>query len=72
MSATREVLFEPLALDSSNYASWSTYVLNEIRTMGPHAEKFVVASILPPHLRVDNINLSTLSLEDLEYWQGNS
>ena len=72
MSTTCEVPLGPLALDGSNYASWSAHVLNEIRTMGPNHELFVVASILPPHLRVDNIDLSTLSLKDLEYWQHNS
>ena len=72
MSTTCEVSLGPLAIDGSNYSSWSAHVLNEIRTMGPNHELFVVASILPPHLRVDNIDLSTLSLEDLEYWQCNS
>ena len=72
MSTTREVPFEPLALDGSNYASWSIHVLNCIRTMGPLAEKIVVASILPSHLRETKIDLSKSSLEDLECWQCNS
>ena len=57
MSTTCEVSLGPLAIDGSNYSSWSAHVLNEIRTMGPNHEQFVVASILPPHLRVDNIDL---------------
>jgi hypothetical protein len=40
--------------------------------MGPPAEKIVVASILPPHLRETKIDLSKSSLEDLECWQCNS
>jgi hypothetical protein len=40
--------------------------------LGPLAKKVVVASILPPHLREDNIDLSKLSLEDIEHWQLNS
>jgi hypothetical protein len=66
MSTTREVTFEPLALDGSNYASWSIHVLNYIRTMGPLTEKIFVASILSPHLRENKIDLSKSSLEDLE------
>jgi hypothetical protein len=48
MSTTYVVSFEPLTLGGSIYDSWSTHVLNEIRTFGPHAEQVVVASILPP------------------------
>jgi hypothetical protein len=40
--------------------------------MAPFAEKVVVASFLTSHLRVDNIDLSKLSLMDLERWQHNS
>jgi hypothetical protein len=58
MLTIREVPFEPLALDGSNYASWSIHVLNCIRTIGPLAEKNVVASILPPHLREIKIELT--------------
>jgi hypothetical protein len=72
MSTTCEVSFEPLTLGGSNYDSWSAHVLNGIRTFGPHAEQIVVASILPPHTRVDNIDLSGLSIEELEYWQLNA
>jgi hypothetical protein len=72
MSTTYEVSFESLTLGSSNYDSWSTHVLNRIRTFGPHAEQVVVASILHPHTRVDNIDLSGLSIEELECWQLNS
>jgi hypothetical protein len=72
LSTTREVPFESLTLDGSNYASWSIHVLNVIRTMGQHAEKVVVASILPSHLKENNIDLLKSSLEDLECWQCNS
>jgi hypothetical protein len=72
MSTTREVPFDSLAVDGSYYASWSILVLNCIWTMGPLAEKIVVASILPPHLRETKIDLSKSSLEDLECWQCNS
>jgi hypothetical protein len=65
MSTTREVTFEPLALDGSNYASWSIHVLNCIMTMGPLVEKIIVVSILPPHLREIKIDLLKSSLEDL-------
>jgi hypothetical protein len=58
MSTTHEVPFEPLALDGSNYASWSIHVLSCIRTIGPLAEKIIVSSILPPHLREIKIDLS--------------
>jgi hypothetical protein len=40
--------------------------------MGPLVEKIVVASILPPHLRENKIDLSKSSQEDLECWQCNS
>jgi hypothetical protein len=63
MSTTYKVSFEPLTLGGSNYDSWSTHVLNGIRTF---------ASILPPHTRVDNIDLSGLSIEELECWQLNA
>jgi hypothetical protein len=72
MSTTYEVSFEPLTLGGSNYDSWSAHVLNEIRTFGPHAEQVVVASILPPLTRVDNFDLSNLSIEELECWQLNA
>jgi hypothetical protein len=66
MSTTREVPFEPLALDGSNYASWSIHVLDCIKTMGPLTNKIIVASILPPHLRETKIDLSKSWLENLE------
>jgi hypothetical protein len=71
MLTTYEVSLEPLTLGGSNYNSWSTHVLNGIRTFGPHVELVVVASNLPPHTRVDNIDLSGLSIE-LECWQLNA
>jgi hypothetical protein len=72
MSTTYEVSFEPLTLGGSNYDSWSAHVFERIRTFGPHAEQVVVVSILPPHTRVDNIDLSGLSIEELECWQLNT
>jgi hypothetical protein len=60
---------EPLALDGSNYASWSIHVFNFIRTIRTLAEKVVTASILPPHLGENKIYLSRSSLKDLEQWQ---
>ena len=72
MSTTCEVPFEPLALDGSNYASWSAHVLNVFRTISPLAEQVVVVSILPPHLNVDKVDLSTLSQKELECWQLNA
>jgi hypothetical protein len=47
MSTTCEVLFEPLALDSSNYSSWRSSVLIALKVLGPTAERIMVASILP-------------------------
>jgi hypothetical protein len=47
MSMTREVLFEPLALDGSNYSSWRSNVLIALKILGPTAEGIMVASILP-------------------------
>jgi hypothetical protein len=72
MSTTYEVSFEPLTLGGLNFDSWSAHVLNGIRTFGPHAEQVVVASILPPRTRVDNFDLSGLSIEELECWQLNA
>jgi hypothetical protein len=47
MSTTREVPFEPLALDSSNYSSWRSNVLIALKVLGPTAEGIMVARILP-------------------------
>ena len=47
MSTTCEVPFEPLALDGSNYTSWSSNFLHTLKDMGPLAESIVVASIIP-------------------------
>jgi hypothetical protein len=46
MSTTREVTFEPLALDSSNYFSWCSNVLIALKVLGPTTEGNMVASIL--------------------------
>jgi hypothetical protein len=48
MSTPNEVFFEPLVSVGSHYASWSSHVLNALRTMGPNVERILVASILPP------------------------
>ena len=47
MSTRCEVTLEPLLLDGSNYASWSTYMLSVFRTMGPQIERIVDVSISP-------------------------
>jgi hypothetical protein len=47
MLTTREVPFEPLALDGSNYSSWRSNVLIALKVLGPTAEGIMVASILP-------------------------
>jgi hypothetical protein len=47
MSTTCEVLFQPLALDGSNYSSWRSNVLIALKVLGPTAEGIMVASILP-------------------------
>jgi hypothetical protein len=46
MSTTREVPFEPLALDGSNYSSWRSNVLIALKVLSPTAEGIMVASIL--------------------------
>jgi hypothetical protein len=46
MSTTREVPFEPLALDVSNYSSWRSNVLIALKVLGPTTEGIMVASIL--------------------------
>jgi hypothetical protein len=56
MSTSEEVTLELLLLDGSNYASWSTSVLNVFWTMGPRIEWNVDVSISPPS--VDLANLS--------------
>ena len=62
MSTACEVPFEPLALDGSNYSSWSAHILNVLRTMGPSFEQIVEESILPN----DFDNLFKLSNEDMK------
>ena len=47
MSMPREVPFEPLRCDGSNYPFWSAHVLNVLRTMGPSFERVVKTSVLP-------------------------
>jgi hypothetical protein len=46
-STPREVLFEPLALDGSNYSSWLSDVLIALRVLGPTVEGNMVVSIVP-------------------------
>ena len=62
MSTPREVPFEPLRCNGSNYPSWSAHVLNVLRTMGPSFERVVKASVLPN----DVDDLSNLSTEEKE------
>jgi len=54
MSTSYEVPVEPLVSNGSNYASWSIH----LRTIGPLAERVVVASILPPNFSWKNINIT--------------
>jgi hypothetical protein len=60
MSTTREVPFEPLALDGSNYSSSHSNVLIAIMVLGPTAEGIMIASILPE----DEICVSPKELEN--------
>src|SRR6185312_4117367 len=62
MSTPREVPFELLRCDGSNYPSWSAHVLNILRTMGPSFERVVKTSVLPK----DVDDLSKLSTEEME------
>jgi hypothetical protein len=59
MSTTCEVPFEPLALDGSNYSSWSSNVLVALKVLGPTAQRIMVASILPK----DEACVSPMDLE---------
>jgi hypothetical protein len=59
MSTTCEVLFEPLALDGSNYSFWFSNVLIALKVLGPTAESIMVASILPK----DEARVSLMDLE---------
>ena len=49
-------------MDGSNYSSWSAYIHNVLRTMGPFFEQAIKISILPKDLD----NLSELSNEEKE------
>ena len=62
MSTTCEVPLEPLALDGSNYTSWSAHIFNVLRIMGPSFERIVESSILSD----DFDNLFKLSIEKLK------
>ena len=62
MSTPREVPFELLRCDGSNYPSWSAHVLNILRTMGPSFEHVVKTNVLPK----DVDDLSKLSTEEKE------
>ena len=64
ISTSYEVPFEPLISDGSNYASWSINVLNHLRTLGPLAERVVVASILLPNFSWDKIDWKNQSVMD--------
>ena len=72
MSTTREVSFEPLALDGSNFDSWSLNLLNEIRTFSPHAERIMYASIMPFDSDDFNFDMSKLTHEELQCTHVNS
>ena len=62
MSTPHEVPFVLLRCDGSSYPSWSTDMLNVLRTMGPSFERVVKASVLPN----DIDDLSKLSTEEKE------
>ena len=67
MSTSEEVSLELLVLDSSNYASWSSSVLDVLRAMGPHIERIVDVSISPP-----SDDLAILSKEEVKCLQHNA
>src|SRR5436190_8503586 len=56
ISTMCEVALEPLLLDGSNYASWSTYMLSVFRTMGPQIERIVDVSISPLNYVWENLS----------------
>ena len=62
MSTPREVPFELLRCNGSNYPSWSVHMFNVLRTMGPSFERVVKTSVLPK----DVDDLSKLSNEENE------
>ena len=62
MSMPREVPFEPLLCNGSNYPSWSAHMLNILRTMGPSFEHVVKTNVLPK----DVDDLSKLLTEERE------
>ncbi|RLM85484.1 hypothetical protein C2845_PM04G11540 [Panicum miliaceum] len=72
MSTPNEVFFEPLVSNGSNYASWSTHVLNAFRTMGPNVERILVVSILPPKFDINLINWTNITQEKLDCTQLNA
>jgi hypothetical protein len=47
-STPKEVTLEILLNDCSNYASWSTSVINAFRTINPQLEQILDKSIIPP------------------------
>ena len=67
MSTSEEVSLELLLLDGSNYASWSASVFDVFRAMGPHIERIVDVSILPP-----SDDLDILSKEEVKCLQHNA
>jgi hypothetical protein len=72
MSTPNEVFFEPLVSVGSHYASWSSHVLNALRTMGPNVERILVASILPPKFDIDHIVWASITQEKLDCTQLNA
>ena len=69
MSTPHEVNvdIEPLAIDGSNYDSWSAHILDIFRTMGPQFEQVVVVGNSPP-----NVDYSQLTEKDKNCIQLNS
>src|SRR6266542_4930331 len=56
MSTRCEVTLEPLFLDGSNYAHWSSCMLSVFRTMGPQIERIVDVSISPLNYVWENLS----------------
>jgi hypothetical protein len=72
MSSPYEVIIEPLVSDGSNFVSWSSQVLNILKTIGLEAENILVESILPLNFDIDHFDWRNMSQRELECSQLNS
>jgi hypothetical protein len=52
--SSQEVTVEFLNSDGSNYASWSFYLYNTFRSLGPEVEQIFDASVLPINIDMKN------------------